>query len=132
MNSVHVLVRLAADPEVRFTPGGQAVCNFRGAYTEKWTDKEGQKQERTSWLSFTSWGKTGEFIGQYFGKGGLILVDGKLQSREYEKDGQKRTAVEVVVERAHFAGNSGKEKGAAAPKREEPKKDAFDDGDVPF
>lgn len=129
MNKVIQLVRLGADPEVRFTPGGQAVANFRAAYTEKWKDKEGAQQERTSWFSYTAWGKTGEAIGQYFGKGGLILVEGKLQAREYEKDGQKRTAVEVVVESFSFAGNSGKEKGAAAPKREE-KQDSNED--IPF
>lgn len=98
------LGNLGADPEVRFTPSGQAVCNFRLAVNDSWTDKEGQKQTHTEWVSVVVWGKLAELCGEYLKKGRQCFVEGKLQTREWEKDGVKRSTTEVVASEVTFLG----------------------------
>lgn len=112
INKVMILGHVGKDPEVRFTPSGQAVCNFSLAAGESWTDKQGQKQERTEWFRIVAWGKTGELCGQYLKKGRQAFVEGKLQTREYEDNvGVKRYSTEVVAQSVQFLG--GKEGGQA-------------------
>lgn len=103
LNRCMFIGNLGKDPEVRFTPGGQAVANFSIACSESWT-KDGQKQERTEWVRVTAWGKTAELCGEYLKKGKQVFVEGKMQTREYEKDGQKRYATEIVASNVVFLG----------------------------
>ena len=99
INHLTIQGRFVRDPELRRTGTGKAVCSFTLA-----VDKQG-KDAGASFLDFVAWDKTGEFINNYFMKGSPIVVEGRLESRQYEtKDGQKRTAVEVVVTQAHFCG----------------------------
>lgn len=107
VNKVIALGNLGADPEVRFTGGGQAVCNFRLAVSESWKDKEGKKQERTEWFAVVVWGKLAELCGEYLKKGRQAYVEGKLQTREWEKDGQKRYSTEIVASTVVFLGGEG-------------------------
>lgn len=98
LNKVIVIGNLGKDPEVRFTQGGQAVANFSVAVNEKWTDKQGQKQERTEWLRIVVWGKAAELCGEYLSRGRQVCIQGRLQTREWEKDGKKQYTTEVVAD----------------------------------
>lgn len=90
---------LGSDPEVRFMPNGNAVCNFSLATTEKWKDKQsGQQQERTEWHRISIFGKLAEIAGQYLRKGSKVYIEGRNQTREWEKDGIKRYTTEVIVD----------------------------------
>ncbi len=109
VNKVILLGNLGADPEVRFTPGGQPVANFRMATTDSWTDKgSGQKQERTEWHRVVVWGKLAELCGEYLKKGRQCYVEGRLQTREWQdKEGQKRYTTEIVANQVVFLGGRG-------------------------
>ena len=105
VNKVILIGNLGADPEVRFTPGGQAVANFRIATSESWTDKNGQKQERTEWHRIVVWGKLAELCGEYLKKGRQCYVEGRLQTREWtDKEGKKNYTTEVVASGVTFLG----------------------------
>jgi single-strand DNA-binding protein len=104
VNKVILVGNLGADPEVRFTPGGQTVCNFRMATTESWNDKGGQKQERTEWHRIVVWGKLAELCGEYLKKGRQAYVEGKLQTREFEHQGQKKHTTEIIASQVVFIG----------------------------
>ena len=97
LNHSTIMGRLTSDPELRRTNTGKAVCSFTIA-----CDKPG-KDNGTSFIPCVAWEKNGEFINNYFAKGSLIALEGRLESRQYEtKDNQKRTVLEVVVSQAHF------------------------------
>ena len=105
VNKVILVGNLGADPEVRFTPSGQAVANFRIATSESWTDKSGQKQERTEWHRIVVWGKLGELCGEYLAKGRQCFVEGRLQTREWtDKENKKNYTTEVVATNVVFLG----------------------------
>jgi single-strand DNA-binding protein len=105
VNKVILIGNLGADPEVRFTPGGQAVANFRIATSDTWTDKNGQKQERTEWHRIVVWGKLAELCGEYLKKGRQCYVEGRLQTREWtDKENRKNYTTEVVANAVTFLG----------------------------
>ncbi|HEY5675243.1 MAG TPA: single-stranded DNA-binding protein [Myxococcales bacterium] len=98
VNKVILIGNLGRDPEVRYTPSGQAVANFTVATNEAWTDKAGQKQERTEWHRVVVWGKAAENCGEYLSKGRQVYVEGRLQTREWtNKEGAKQYTTEVVA-----------------------------------
>lgn len=150
VNKVILVGNLGADPEVRFTPSGQAVANFRIATSENWTDKAGQKQERTEWHRIVVWGKLGELCGEYLAKGRQCFVEGRLQTREWtDKENKKNYTTEVVASNVVFLGGPRGEAGAgngrprvrngeeyaAAPAPEEmahPSNGALAEDDIPF
>ena len=104
-NKVILMGNLTRDVETRTTPSGQSVSNFSLAVTRSWKGQDGQTQDQTSFINCVAWGKVGEIIGQYVQKGAPLLVSGRLDQRSYEdKDGNKRQAVEVVVEDFNFVG----------------------------
>lgn len=95
--------RFAADPEMRTTQSGLTVASFRMAVDRDNVGQDGQRA--TDWLNFVAWRKTAEFVCQYFRKGSAALVECQCQTRSYEdKNGQKRTATEFVVQKIHFCG----------------------------
>lgn len=105
VNKVILIGNLGADPEVRFTPGGQAVANFRIATSDSWTDKNGQKQERTEWHRIVVWGKLAELCGEYLKKGRQCYIEGRLQTREWtDKENRKNYTTEVVANSVTFLG----------------------------
>ena len=108
LNKVILIGRLGRDPEVRYMPNGEAVCNFSVATSETWKDSNGQKQERSEWHNITMYRKLAEIAGQYLTKGSQVYIEGKIQSRKYQgKDGIERTAYEIIVnEMKMFGGNS--------------------------
>jgi single-strand DNA-binding protein len=104
-NKVILMGNLTRDVETRTTASGQTVGNFSLAVTRSWRDQNGQQQDQTSFINCVAWGKVGEIIAQYVQKGAPLLVSGRLDQRSYEdKDGNKRQAVEVVVEDFNFVG----------------------------
>ena len=101
LNRVVLMGRLAADPELRFTPNNVAVATFTLAVGRTYVTKGGERQ--TDWVDIVAWRQTAEFISKFFKKGHLMAVEGTLQTRTYEdKNGNKRKAVEVVAENAFF------------------------------
>lgn len=104
-NKVILMGNLTRDVEMRTTSGGQSVANFSLAVSRSWRGQDGQQQEQTSFINCVAWGKVGEIIQQYVKKGSPLLVSGRLDQRSYDdKDGNKRQAVEVVVEDFNFIG----------------------------
>ncbi len=115
VNKVILIGNLGADPEVRFTPGGQAVANFRIATSESWNDKNGQKQERTEWHRIVVWGKLAELCGEYLKKGRQCFVEGRLQTREWtDKENRKNYTTEVVASGVTFLGGRDAGEGAGS------------------
>jgi single-strand DNA-binding protein len=105
VNKVIVLGRLGADPEVKTITGGNTVARLSVATSENWTDKQGQKQERTEWHRVVVWGKLAELCGRYLNKGRQVYVEGRLQTRSWEDpQGQKRYATEIVANTVQFLG----------------------------
>lgn len=103
-NKVILMGNLTRDPETRQTPNGQSVTNFSLAVNRTWKGQDGQTQEQVSFIDCVAWGKTGEVIAQYMQKGRPILVEGRLDQRSWEQDGNKRSKVEVIVENFNFVG----------------------------
>ncbi len=114
VNKVIIIGRLGSDPEVRYTPNGGAVANFNMATNESWTDKSGQKQERTEWHRIVVWGKIAEICGQYLSKGRQAYIEGRLQTRDWtDKEGVKRYTTEIVAQNVQFLGGQGGERSAS-------------------
>jgi len=98
VNKVILIGNLGADPDLRYTPSGTAVCNARLATNESYTDQSGQLIERTEWHNLVFWGKLAELCGQYLKKGSRIYVEGSLQTRSWEdKEGVTRYTTEIKV-----------------------------------
>ena len=107
LNQVQLIGRLGRDPEVRYMPNGEAVCNFSIATSENWKDANGQKQERTEWHNITLYRRLAEVAGQYLKKGALVFVQGKIQSRKYaDKNGIERTAYEIICDSMKMLGDT--------------------------
>ena len=99
VNKVIILGNIGGDPETRYLPNGNAVTNITLATTESWKDKQtGQQQDRTEWHRVVFFGKIAEIAGQYLHKGSQCYIEGRLQTREWEKDGVKRYTTEIVVD----------------------------------
>jgi single-strand DNA-binding protein len=99
VNKVIIVGTMGQDPEVRYLPNGNAVTNLSLATSEQWTDKQtGQKVEKTEWHRVSMFGKIAEIAGEYLRKGSQVYIEGKLQTREWEKDGIKRYTTEIVVD----------------------------------
>lgn len=137
INKVILIGRVGRDPEIKTLSSGATIATFSLATSEKWTDKEtGEKNEKTEWHRCTAWRKLAEIISQYVAKGSLIYVEGKLQTRSWEKDGEKRYATEILVNNMQMLdskreGSGDRDAGhKEPPQRQEPGID--DDGDIPF
>ena len=105
VNKVILIGRLGQNPELRYTQGGTSVSNFSLATNENWTDKSGQRQERTEWHRVVAWGKTAELCSQYLTKGRQVYLEGKLQTRQWEdQNGQKRYTTEIQATSVQFLG----------------------------
>lgn len=113
VNKAIIIGNLGRDPELRFTPSGQAVAKFPVATTERWTDQQGQRQEKTEWHNIVVWGKQAEACGQYLAKGRQVFVEGRITTRSWDdKEGNKHYMTEIVARDVRFLGGAG---GAAGP-----------------
>lgn len=121
-NQVILMGNLTRDPELRSTPSGQSVCNFGLALNRSYKNSEGEWVEATDFVDIVAWGPLGERVAQYLSKGRPALVNGRIQSRSWEQDGQKRTKLEVVAFDVTFLGSPG---GGGAPAgSDEPSQDS--------
>lgn len=134
-NQVTLMGNLTRDPELRTTPSGQSVCSFSLALNRSYKGADGNWVEATDFVDVVAWGNLGERVSQYVTKGRPVLVSGRLQSRNWEQDGQKRSKVEVVANDVTFLGgreggnsNGGGEPTQGASQSQPTKKDvAIDD-----
>jgi single-strand DNA-binding protein len=134
INRVTLVGNLGADPELRHTAGGASVCNFSIATNESWTDKAGQKQERTEWHRIIVWGRMGEACSKHLSKGRQVYVEGRIQTRKWEdRDGVTRYATEIVAQHVQFlgGGNGGGRRDDDAPPPVDDWATGADD-DIPF
>lgn len=143
VNKVILIGTCGQDPETRYLPNGNAVTNLSLATSDQWKDKQGQKQEKTEWHRVVLFGKVAEIAGQYLNKGSQVYIEGKLQTREWEKDGIKRHSTEVVVDMQGTMQLIGGKQSGDQPQRQQPQKpqqqsqkaapdDDFEDLDIPF
>lgn len=133
LNKVMLIGNVGREPEFKSTPNGTAIVNLPLATTEKWTDKQGQKQERTEWHRITLYNRLAELAGQYVQKGSKLYIEGKIVTNSYEKDGEKRYSTEIIANSMQFLSPS--QQSAAKPAQPaqpvQPAADPFDD-DIPF
>jgi len=114
INKAILVGRLTADPELKQTPNGVSVVSFSIAVARSYATKGGERQ--TDFINIVAWRNTAEFISKYFRKGNMIGIDGSIQTRSYtDKDGNKRTAFEVVADNASFVESKSASSGASAP-----------------
>lgn len=150
VNKVILIGRLGKDPETRYMPNGEAVTNAALATSENWKDKSGEKQEKTEWHNLVFYRRLAEIAGEYLKKGSQVYIEGKLQTRKWEKDGVTRYTTEIIVNEMTMLGGKSSgggsfevmektpaaEQSTAAPtaKRPAPAKSNFDnfDDDIPF
>src|SRR5215475_1597634 len=111
VNKVILIGNLGAGPELKYTNSSRSLCNLRIATTDVFKDKSGQRQERTEWHRVTVWGDQAENCSKYLSKGRSVYIEGRLQTRSYDKDGQKHYATDVVADRVVFLGSGGGEGG---------------------
>jgi single-strand DNA-binding protein len=116
LNRVLLLGNLGADPELRVTPGGQAVLKLRLATNESYVDKNNVRQERTEWHRVTVWGRRAEALGKFLQKGDSLFIEGRLQTSSYEKNGEKRYSTDIVASNIILSGGKGRGEGAGAPR----------------
>ncbi len=118
VNKVILLGHLGADPDMRYTPSGQGVCELRVATSESWNDKNGQRQERTEWHRVVVWGKRAEVCSKYLAKGRQVYIEGRIQTRTYDdKEGVKRYITEVIASDVQFIGGGKGEGGGGGGRR---------------
>jgi len=112
VNKAILIGNLGRDPELRYTQSGQAVASFTLATSESWTDKSGERKERTEWHRISAWGKVGELCAQYLSKGRTVYVEGRIQTRDWEdKEGNKRQTTEINAQTVQFLGGPRSEGG---------------------
>jgi len=99
-----IVGNLGKDPETRYTAGGDPVCNFSVAVTESWKSKDGEKKENTTWYRVNAFGKLAEICGQWLKKGASVLIEGKMNCREWDKDGVKQYSWELKADSMQMLG----------------------------
>src|SRR6056297_441859 len=105
LNKAILIGRLGKDPEIRYTQDGRAVANFTIATNEEWKDKNtGEKKERTEWHRIVAFGRLGEICGEYLTKGRQTYIEGRMQTRSWEKDGVTRYTTEIVANNMQMLG----------------------------
>jgi single-strand DNA-binding protein len=138
LNRVLLIGNLTRPPELRYTPSGTAVADMRLAVSRSYTTQSGEKRDETAFLTIIAWGKTAENCSEYLDKGSQIFVEGRIQTRDWEgKDGQKRSATEIVADRVQFlsrtkGGGGGAPAAVGAPQAFAEEMPGGSDDDVPF
>ena len=134
VNRVILVGKLGQDPETKYMANGDCICSFSLATSETWKDKQtGEKKERTEWHRISAWRQLGEFCGKYLAKGKQVYLEGKLQTRSWDKDGQKHYTTEILASEVKFVGGGEQKQERQEPKQQE-QQASFDDpnSDIPF
>ena len=127
---VIIVGNLGADPEMRFTPSGKPVTHFPVAVNRRWTDSNGERQERTTWFRVTAWGSLAETCNQYLNKGRLVMVEGEVNASAWiDQQGQARATLELTARTVKFLG---KGNGNGSYSDGEAKDEFSIDDDIPF
>ncbi len=106
VNKVILVGNLGKDPELRYTPSGTAVATFSLATTERYKDRDGNRQEKTEWHNIVAWRQLAEICGKFLHKGKQVYIEGKIQTRSYDdRDGNKRYITEIVADQMHMLGS---------------------------
>ncbi len=135
LNKVQLIGNLGKDPELKYTPSGVAVATFSIATSESWKDQEGNQQEKTEWHNIVAWRKLAEIVGEYLKKGKKVYIEGKLQTRSYDKDGVKRYITEIVADQLIMLDGGGGGKSNTGSTTAEPAPAASEgpkEDDLPF
>jgi len=135
VNKVILVGNLGADPEMRFTADGTAVCKFSLATSRRFTSKDGQKQEKTEWHRIVAWRKLAEICGQYLSKGKQVVIEGRIEYGSYEKDGVKHYTTDIIAENMQMLGAAGGAGGNRLQEPEpslEPPPGGVPEDDIPF
>lgn len=131
VNKVILVGNLGADPEIRYTAGGTAVCRLSIATSRRYTDKQGNRQEETAWHRVDAWGKLAEICGQYLSKGRQVYIEGRLKYGSYEKDGVKHYTTDIIAETMQMLGGPGNRVQESEPPFGPPEGGVPED-DIPF
>ncbi len=131
LNKAFVFGNLTRDPEVRSLPSGVQVTNFSVATNRVWKDQQGQKQESVEFHNVVVFGRQAETSAQYLKKGSSVLIEGRIQTRSWEADGQKKYRTEIVADRVQFGPRSGGATGAAPTPAKDDAKEALDTIEYP-
>ena len=139
VNKAILIGNLGKDPEMRYTPSGQAVTKFSMATTERFKDRNGEQQERTTWHNIVVWGRQAEIAKEYLAKGRSVYIEGRIENRSYDdKDGNKRYISEVVVQRMQFLSRKSDSAGGDFEQQQPPPESDFptegsgENDDLPF
>jgi len=144
MNKVILIGRLGNDPELKYTPNGTAQAQISLATSEKWKDSDGNQKEKTEWHRIVAWRRQAEFVGEWLKKGQLVSIEGKLQTRSWEQDGQKKYMTEIIADNITMLGSRAegggggktggppKDEDAPAASTETTESIDDDDDDLPF
>ncbi|OGC92007.1 MAG: single-stranded DNA-binding protein [candidate division Zixibacteria bacterium RBG_16_48_11] len=133
VNKVILVGNLGKDPELRYTPSGQAVATFSLATNRKWKDKDGQMQDQTDWHNIVAWGRQAEIAKEYLKKGSPLFVEGRIQYRTYnDRDGNKRFITEIVAQSVQMLGRKGAESAPEMPEETVAEAPPSGDEEVPF
>lgn len=128
LNKVFLFGNLTRDPELKALPSGVNVCNFSIATNRTFKDRDGKKQEQTEFHNVVAFGRTADIIAQYLRKGSSVLVEGRIQTRSWEKDGQKQYRTEIIVDNMQLGpktgGGGGGAQGSARSAAPEPQEEA--------
>ena len=105
VNKAILIGHLGKDPELRYTPGGQAVCDFSLATSEKWKDKDGVAQDKTEWHNITAWGRQAETCKEFLSKGRPVYIEGRIETQKWQdKEGRDRYTTKIIAQRVQFLG----------------------------
>jgi single-strand DNA-binding protein len=133
LNKAIICGRLTRDPETKALPSGQYVCSFSLATSRTWTDKDGNRQEEAEFHNVVVFGKAAENCGKYLVKGQLALVEGRIQTRSWEHEGQKQYRTEIVAESVQFGPKAGgSEQSSSAATAPDYPEDEINPDDIPF
>ena len=135
LNKCMIIGNLGRDPEMRYTPSGQAVTQFTVATNRNYRDQQGEWQSETEWFRVVTWERLAELCAQYLAKGRLVYVEGRMQTRSWDdQQGQKRYMTEIKARDMRMLGGrpDGARSGGAAPAAPEPPMDGDPDDSVPF
>ena len=110
MNKAIIVGRIGKDPEIKYTPSGDAVCEFSMAVSENYKDKNGDKVQATEWFKIVAWRKLAEICGQYLCKGKLVLIEGKIKTEQWEdKEGRKHSITKIIASNMQMLDSKKKE-----------------------
>lgn len=134
INKVFLIGRLGADPEIRYTPSGAEVASFRIATSENWTNKSGEKEERTEWHRIVAWRGLAKICGEYLSKGKLVYIEGRLRTRTWEdREGNKRSTTEIEATDMKMLGGLGEQsRKGKEPAMDETAPPTKEEEDIPF